>query len=129
MGLEGEIDIGEDTPTITAHRGKLQQILLNLITNACAAVDDGGRIAVSARPGEANRVVIEVTDDGCGIPEADVTRVFEPFFTTKGHHGGTGLGLSITYSLVQEMGGKLNVKSRVGQGTTFVITLPISRSS
>jgi len=127
--VDVEVDVAEDIPQIISNPGTLQQVLLNLVNNAFAAVEDGGRIEVSARPKGASHVVIEVSDNGCGISEADLTRVFEPFFTTKGNRGGTGLGLSITYSLVHEMGGSLTVESQVGQGTTFTIALPMSQSS
>jgi two-component system NtrC family sensor kinase len=70
-------------------------------------------------------VSVTITDDGCGIPEADLNRVFEPFFSTKTSKGGTGLGLSITSHLVQEIGGNISVQSQVGKGTSFIIKLPL----
>jgi two-component system NtrC family sensor kinase len=72
------------------------------------------------------RVEIRFSDDGYGIPEGDLDRVFEPFFSTKTGKGGTGLGLSITYGLVQELGGRIRVESKVGEGTTFTVTLPLN---
>jgi len=134
MGKEAEyrsiridVDIDEQLSRIETNRGRLQQILLNLINNAFAAVDDGGRIEITVEQPNEDSVMIQVKDDGCGMSEQEVKRVFEPFYTTKSSHGGTGLGLSITYSLVQELGGSINVHSRPGAGTTFRVTLPMSR--
>jgi signal transduction histidine kinase len=74
-------------------------------------------------------VILEVSDDGCGIAEEDLPRIFDPFFTTKGRGKGTGLGLSITYGIVQEHGGALTCDSVVGQGTRFTLTLPLAPAS
>ena len=71
---------------------------------------------------------IKVTDDGCGIPDADLERIFEPFFSTKKETGGTGLGLSITYGIAQEIGGKIDVESELGKGTCFTVVLPLRRT-
>jgi signal transduction histidine kinase len=132
MGKEAEyrsidvvVGIDDDVPEITTNKGRLQQILLNVINNAFAAVDDGGRIEIGVGRNGSDRVGIRVTDDGCGMTEAQRRRVFEPFFTTKSRRGGVGLGLSITYSLVSELGGTIAVESEVGEGTSFSITLPV----
>ncbi|MBI5594128.1 MAG: ATP-binding protein [Deltaproteobacteria bacterium] len=133
MGKEAEyksitisVDIPDDIPDFESDRGKLQQIFLNLINNAFAAMADGGRLEIRvSRRGE-DAISIEVADDGCGISESDIKRVFEPFFTTKSRSGGTGLGLSITYGLVQEIGGKIQVQSAVGKGTRFTIMMPLN---
>jgi signal transduction histidine kinase len=132
MGKEAEyrcigvsVSVSDDIPEFESDRGKLQQIFLNLVNNAFAAMNDGGRLEIAAHRKNEDAVVVTVSDNGCGIPEADLKRVFEPFFTTKSKSGGTGLGLSITYSLVQEIGGKIFVKSEVGKGTKFDITLPL----
>lgn len=111
-------------PEIESDRGKLQQVFLNLFNNAFAALDDGGRLEIRIK-GHDDKVEIAVADNGCGIPEKDLKRIFEPFFSSKTKQGGTGLGLSITYGLVQELGGSIIVSSRVGQGTEFVICLPV----
>ena len=76
---------------------------------------------------EPDKVAVAISDDGCGIPSADVKRIFEPFFSTKKKKGGTGLGLSITYGLVQELGGQLGVVSELGKGTTFTVTFPLKK--
>ncbi len=119
------VDTEPELPQIESDKGKLQQILLNLINNAFAAVEDGGQIEITVRRKNADTIMLNVQDNGCGIPEADIEKVFEPFFTTKSGKGGTGLGLSITYNLIHELGGTIYVNSIVGEGTIFLITLPI----
>ena len=119
-------DIEEDIPEFETDRGKLQQILLNLVNNAFAAMHDNGRLDIKVRRVERDYVSVSVKDDGCGISEANLKKIFEPFFSTKTKTGGTGLGLSITYGLIQELNGKLDVTSQLGKGTTFTITLPLT---
>ena len=114
----------DDVPQIESDRGKLQEIFLNLINNAFAAMSDGGNLGIQVRQKETDNVSVTVADDGCGISQADINRIFEPFFSTKTKKGGTGLGLSLTQNFVREIGGSLNVESVVGKGTTFTITLP-----
>ncbi|UCG80052.1 MAG: two-component sensor histidine kinase [Desulfobacterales bacterium] len=118
------MDVADDIPLIKSDRGRLQQVFLNVLNNAFAAVDDGGRIDISVEPASPDRVSVTITDDGCGIPPENLRAVFEPFFSTKGEKG-TGLGLSITYGLVQKLGGNISVESEVNKGTSFVITLPV----
>ena len=118
--------VQNDIPAFESDRGKLQQIFLNIINNAFAAMSDGGHLDITAEMKGRDSVSIAVTDDGCGIPDADLPHIFEPFFSTKTGQGGTGLGLSITYSLVHEIGGGISVQSEVGKGTTFIITLPLT---
>lgn len=120
------VDIPDDIPDFESDRGKLQQIFLNLVNNAFAAMADGGKLEIRVSKHGDNTVSILVSDDGCGISASDIKRVFEPFFTTKSRTGGTGLGLSITYGLVQEIGGEIQVQSTVGQGTRFTIILPLT---
>ena len=118
------VDVAPQTPRLHGDRGRLQEIFLNLINNAFAALADGGRLDIRARPAEGGVICVTVADTGCGIPAADINRIFEPFFSTKTERGGTGLGLSITYGLVQGLGGRISVTSEVGQGTTFDVFLP-----
>lgn len=134
MGKEAEyrcididIAVDEDLPRFRSDPGRLQEILLNLFTNAFAAMDDGGKLSISARVTDREQMEFRVYDSGHGIPQSDIGRVFEPFFSTKIGTGGTGLGLSITYGLVQELGGDIHVKSKVGEGTTFIVTLPMNQ--
>jgi two-component system NtrC family sensor kinase len=118
------VDVAPQTPRLHGDRGRLQEIFLNLINNAFAALEDGGRLDIRARPAESGVICVTVADTGCGIPAADINRIFEPFFSTKTERGGTGLGLSITYGLVQGLGGRISVESEVGKGTTFNVFLP-----
>jgi len=113
-----------DTPAIESDRGKLQQIFLNIVNNAMAAITEGGHIWIVITPTADGGVTIAFRDDGCGIPAEDLKRIFDPFFSTKTRQGGTGLGLSITYNLVQEISGKLHVTSDFGKGTCFTVDLP-----
>ena len=123
--IDVSLDVSVDIPRFESDRGKLQQIFLNIINNAFAAMSDGGRLEIKARLKNENFVSVDISDNGCGIPESDLKRVFEPFFSTKGDAGGTGLGLSITYGLVQEIEGEIKVESKEGVGTTFTVTLPL----
>lgn len=118
------VSIADDVCPIETDKGKLEQILLNLVSNAFQAMSNGGNLSIKVAR-EDDAVVFSVQDDGCGIPEADLKRIFEPFFSTKKNTGGTGLGLSITYGLVRDLGGKMNVDSEMGKGTTFSFILPI----
>ena len=118
-------DIGPGLETLCMDRGKFQQVILNIVNNAFAAMSSGGHLRLIAhREGQA-RIRLDICDDGCGISNEDIQRIFEPFFSTKKGMGGTGLGLSITYSLIQELGGTIEVKSTVGKGTCFTLTLPL----
>jgi two-component system, NtrC family, sensor kinase len=113
----------ETPPRIVSDRGQLQQVFLNIINNAFAAVDDHGRIEIGVREVEGDRVAVWIADDGVGIAEEHLSRIFDPFFTTK-KGAGTGLGLSITYGIVKKLGGDIAVESTVGEGTRFTVTLP-----
>ncbi len=119
------IEIDPDIPDFQSDRGKLQQVFLNLINNAFAALKDGGNVTFKADRISEDSIRVSIIDDGCGIAPEDLKRVFEPFFSTRTKQGGTGLGLSITYGLVQEIGGSIDVTSRVGEGTRFDIILPL----
>jgi signal transduction histidine kinase len=123
--IEVSVKVPDDIPQLVSDRGRLQEILLNLVNNAFEALSDGGRLDIAATRDDKDFLSLIVTDNGCGIPERDIERVFEPFFSTKGRKGGTGLGLSITYGLVQEIGGSISVESEEGKGTSFSIRLPI----
>jgi len=124
-GIEIRVEVAEDIPILQTDRGKLQQILLNIVNNAFAAVSDGGHIDIGAQRERKDQVAIVILDDGCGISKEDLTHIYEPFFSTKTSQGGTGLGLSITYGLVQEIGGTIRVESDLGKGTRFTISIPM----
>ncbi len=116
-------------PVVTASLSEMQQVFLNLVNNALDAMDKkGGQLALSTRQEEGN-VVVDVTDNGVGIPAPYLSRIFDPFFTTKPVGKGTGLGLSICYGIVKRMNGRLEVKSTVGSGSTFTVYLPIEPSA
>ncbi|WP_028588290.1 sensor histidine kinase [Desulfocurvus vexinensis] len=119
------VAVAPELPEFDCDRGKLQQILLNLVNNAFQAVADNGHVGIEVDSPDPAHLRIRVRDDGCGIRPEDQKRIFEPFYSTKRGAGGTGLGLSITYGLVRKLGGNIEVASRVGQGTTFTITLPV----
>jgi hypothetical protein len=122
-GIRFEARLEADLPRVRGHKGKLQQVLLNLLLNARDAVGQGGRIEVAAGV-RSGKVVLEVTDDGVGIAEEDLGRIFDPFFTTKGRGRGTGLGLSISYGIVREHEGEIQVESSPGEFTRFRVELP-----
>ena len=104
---------------------KLQQVFLNLFMNARDAMPRGGWLTIATR-GERDAAVIEISDTGSGIPAELLSRIYDPFFTTKEIGKGTGLGLSITYGIVQEHGGTITCESHVGQGTRFILRLPLA---
>jgi two-component system NtrC family sensor kinase len=123
-GIQIQVNTPEGLLPVQSHRGKLQQIFLNIINNAMAAMDDGGRLEITVHPEAENALSVDIADNGRGIPEEDLHRIFEPFFSTKTKHGGTGLGLSITYNLVQEIGGQIFVESELNKGTRFTVRVP-----
>ena len=104
---------------------QLGQVFLNLLINASQAVGDRGEIRVETSSQD-DRVMVEVHDQGCGIPADQLDRVFDPFFTTKPVGEGTGLGLSISYQIVCAHQGELTVRSTPGLGTCFRVTLPVA---
>ena len=120
-----EVDIGSDLPQINADGGQLQQAVIALATNGIDAMPDGGKLAFRTFS-KGNRVCVDVEDSGAGIPPENMSKIFEPFFTTKEVGKGTGLGLAVCYGIISEHGGRLNVRSNVGKGTTFSIFLPIA---
>jgi two-component system NtrC family sensor kinase len=113
-----------DLPNIYSDRGQLQQVFLNLLNNAVSAVKDGGNVDIETSKVDEAWISVSISDDGVGIAKENLQRIFEPFFTTK-EGAGTGLGLSITYGIVQKLGGKISVESRLGHGTCFTVLLPI----
>ncbi len=113
-----------DLPSIESDRGQLQQVFLNIITNAFVAIDNGGQIDITIENTNSDKVTLIITDNGVGITEENIKNIFEPFYSTKGEFG-TGLGLSITNDIVQKLGGTIEVKSEPGVGSSFSIILPI----
>ena len=117
-------NLPEDLPSIESDRGQLQQVFLNILTNAYYALKQGGQIDIRVKHINDEYVEISIIDNGVGISEENLEHIFEPFYTTKGKYG-TGLGLSITYGIVQKLGGNINVKSKLGVGTEFIVQLPV----
>ena len=120
--IDLQLQLANDLPRISSNRGQLQQVFLNILSNAFAAVEDGGKITLRSWEEDADTVAVSVQDNGCGMSAETLKHVFEPFFTTKKQHG-TGLGLSITYGIVKKIGGDVRVTSKEGEGTTFTVYL------
>ena len=129
-----ETHLQEDLPTIRISQSELQQVLLNLMNNALDAMEKtGGILNIFSRREQSgiivgDHIIIEISDNGPGIPSANLNRIFDPFFTTKPVGKGTGLGLSICYGIIKKMGGNIEVKSVVDGGTTFKVKIPISKN-
>jgi two-component system cell cycle sensor histidine kinase/response regulator CckA len=140
IGASIELDMahGHELGLVKVDEGQMEQVMINLAVNARDAMDGKGKLMISTenfsirQPLElvaedlpaGHWILIKVTDTGCGIPDENLTRIFEPFFTTKEVGQGTGLGLATVYGIIRQTGGFLDVKSIVGQGTTFYIYLP-----
>jgi signal transduction histidine kinase len=121
--IEIALELGKDLPTILIDPKYLKQALLNILKNSIEAIGEGGIITLKTYSSNDGDVVIEVVDDGKGIPEEVMGKIFEPYFTTRKF--GTGLGLVIVYKIVKEFGGDIKVRSEKGTGTTFTVTLPV----
>lgn len=119
------VDVAPDLPLVNSDGGQIQQAVIVLATNAIDAMPDGGDLTFRVFEQRA-RIVIEVSDTGTGIPPENMSKIYEPFFTTKEVGNGTGLGLAVCYGIISEHGGRLNVRSSVGVGTTFSIMLPVA---
>jgi two-component system, NtrC family, sensor kinase len=115
-------------PIVQGIEHKLQQVFLNLFLNARDAMPKGGWLTIVTRQ-EADGAIVEVADTGSGIPPEHLSRIYDPFFTTKDIGKGTGLGLSITYGIVQEHDGTIACDSQIGQGTRFIIRLPLAHAA
>lgn len=113
-----------DLPIISSNQAELQQVFLNLLTNAVDAIGKDGKIYLNSRRID-SEIAVSMKDNGPGIPKENLSRVFDPFFTTKQTGKGTGLGLSVTDTLVRNMGGTIELESEVGKGSTFTVKLPI----
>ena len=116
-----------DLPEVQCLPSELNQVFMNLLVNAAHAITKE-RGTITIRTGaEAGEAWVEVADDGAGIAAENLQRIFDPFFTTKPVGQGTGLGLSLSYGIVQKHGGRMEVTSEIGQGTTFRVTIPVER--
>ncbi len=116
-----------DIPPVECIPSQLNQVFMNLLVNAAHAIEERGVITI--RTGcEDNQVRVSISDTGKGIPEAILNRIFDPFFTTKPVGQGTGLGLSLSYGIIEKHGGRIDVHSEEGQGTTFTIRVPVEQT-
>lgn len=122
-------DYGDQGKPVWGNEGQLQQVLLNLMLNACDAMTHGGTLTVSTSPAQLESgqpaLALALQDTGEGIPPDVLSKIFDPFFTTKGDQG-TGLGLTISQTIIKGHGGTLCAKSTLGAGTTFILTLPLA---
>jgi two-component system sensor histidine kinase HydH len=123
-GVVTKLAVPDDLPTVQADADRLQQVLMNVLLNGLQAMDQGGRLSVTAAPAESSQAVeIRIADTGKGIPPELLSQVFFPYFTTR--QGGSGIGLAISQKIVTDHQGTIEVESEVGQGTTVIIRLPL----
>jgi len=123
-----QVEYGKDIPQIKGNAQQLEQVLINLISNACQSLKDNNEIikVQSFFNHEQNQVKINIDDEGIGIEKNDLKYIMNPFFTTKRNIGGTGLGLSVSYAIIKNHGGSLALKSEPGKGTTVKVSLPVA---
>ena len=122
----------ETLPLVHCYASQINQVFMNILSNAAQAISGNGNIWISTQPIKASstgvgKVQISIQDSGSGMAPEVVEKIFEPFFTTKDVGQGTGLGLSISYGIIQNHGGDIKVKSKIGSGTEFILTIPISQ--
>lgn len=123
-GIDVGISLDAELPEVKADPSQIGQVILNMLLNSIHSITPPGRIDVSTS--EAGGFVeISISDTGCGIPAENLGRVFDPFFTTREMNSGTGLGLAVSYGIIKKHGGDIRVRSKVGEGTTFTVRLPI----
>ncbi|HBG21349.1 MAG TPA: hypothetical protein DDY32_19310 [Desulfobulbaceae bacterium] len=124
-----ELHYAERLPQIMAIHDQIKQVLLNLLNNAVdACLNHGGVITIGTWQ-EGGRVAVAIGDSGVGIASDKMNLIFQPFYTTKPEVKGTGLGLSVCHGIVQHHGGEIQIKSQLGQGSTFTVLLPIHEES
>ena len=118
-----------EVPEIQCSPSQINQVFLNIITNAAQAIETQGEIVITTRLQDADHVAIRISDTGCGIPEENLSKIRDPFFTTKEVGTGTGLGLSIVDEIIRSHHGELLVESEVGKGSAFTVVLPIKQTA
>jgi two-component system NtrC family sensor kinase len=134
--IEITMDLDRDLPPVWIDADLIKQVIMNMLVNAQHAIEEKGSITVRSRrcpeprqpePGAEPVPMVEfsIIDTGCGIPAENLQRIFDPFFTSKEVGKGTGLGLSVSHGIVRSHGGAIEVESKVGEGSTFRVTLPI----
>jgi len=126
--ISGDIELHRDygdLPAVGCYAGQLNQVWMNLLSNAAQSIDGKGEVFISTSL-EDDWVMVKIRDTGSGIPEEQLQRIFDPFFTTKTVGEGTGLGLSISYGIIERHGGTITVASKMGSGTTFTVKIPLN---
>ena len=133
--IEISVDLDRTLPQIWIDADQIKQVVMNMLVNAQHAVEEKGSITVTTRRAKDPRaaatedkpmVAISIVDTGCGIPEVNLRRIFDPFFTSKDVGKGTGLGLSVSHGIIEAHGGLIEVESKVGEGSTFRVYLPLT---
>ena len=119
-------ELDSNLPRIPLDASKIKQVFMNIFVNASDAMSGRGTLTINSSKEDDKFVVINIKDTGCGIPEKDINKLFDPFFTTKAVGDGTGLGLAVSYGIVKSHQGRIRVKSKVGEGTEFIIKLPVN---
>jgi signal transduction histidine kinase len=129
LARKGKVQVIKDVPGVSVmavyDAAQMEQVFMNLVQNAIQAMPDGGSLRVSVSQAK-DAVAIAIQDSGIGIPPKHLSRIFDPFFTTKAPGEGTGLGLSVSYGIVTRHGGRIDVESTVGQGSTLTVVLPVN---
>jgi PAS domain S-box-containing protein len=131
-GVKVSTDLDPNLPDLVGSEDQLQQVFMNLISNAAEAMEsrDGGRLSIETKHVlRKDKLEVDFKDTGIGIPDENIPKLFEPFFTTKRKGKGVGLGLSVAYGIIQEHGGSIYVKSTEGKGTTFHLKFPLKKAS
>jgi two-component system NtrC family sensor kinase len=122
--IDIQVDLDESIPIIASDQAQLQQVFLNLLTNAIDAIGSNGSIDVVSRR-SADKMVVNIKDDGPGLSEEALRKIFDPFFTTKDVGKGTGLGLWVSHNIIAKMGGSIYVKNNPDKGAMFTVEIPI----
>ncbi|UCB48896.1 MAG: ATP-binding protein [Deltaproteobacteria bacterium] len=122
--IDIQTDLSPDLPVVASDQSKLQQVFLNLISNAIDAIGNDGIVEVTSQK-KAAQILVRIKDNGSGMTEEQQKKVFDPFYTTKATGKGTGLGLWVSYDIIEQMGGSITLKSEVGEGSTFTVQIPI----
>lgn len=122
--IELKVKLDPNLPKVMGDINQLQQVFLNMIVNARDAMEEGGQINIKTSKGKDGLIEAKFSDSGCGIPEDKLEEIFKPLYTSKEEGKGTGLGLSISHDIVEKHKGRIEVESKIGKGTTFIIKIP-----
>ncbi len=122
-----EMNFATEIPHLKGNIGRLHQAFLNVLVNAMQSINNEGKVSISTSV-QAGKIMVSIKDSGCGINEANLSKVFDPFFTTKDPGEGFGLGLSIAYSVIEDHKGQITIQSKIGEGTLVEISIPVNDS-